>query len=48
MPITFKLKEIFKELDVLQQELARMTKLRLKTISKLCSEVKEIGLIITG
>jgi putative transcriptional regulator len=38
MPISIKLKEILKERDLSQRELARMTGLRPNTISHLCSD----------
>lgn len=38
MPISIKLKEILKERDLSQRELARMTGLRHNTISHLCSD----------
>ena len=38
MPITIKLKEILKERDLSQRELARMTGLRPNTINHLCSD----------
>ena len=38
MPISIKLKQILKERDLSQRELARMTGLRSNTISHLCSD----------
>lgn len=38
MPISIKLKEILKERDLSQRELARMIGLRHNTISHLCSD----------
>jgi putative transcriptional regulator len=38
MPISIKLKEIWKEPDLSQRELARMTGLRPNSISHLCSD----------
>lgn len=38
MPISIKLKQILKERDISQRELARMTGLRPNTISHLCSD----------